>query len=227
MTRLDLTDLACRRGGRLLFTGLTASVSAGQILHIKGSNGCGKSSLLRVIAGLSPPWSGSQSVSGDEGEVEPKDCLYLVEEVAALKPAETMAESLLFWARLMGLDPSRYDLIAAANAVDMAPLLDIETRTFSTGQRRRATLARLAIAHHQNGGRPIWLLDEPMNGLDAAARDKVKALIDAHVQTGGILIVASHDTEFHGATRINLDDYRPDPAAFDPSLFDDDAEQGV
>ncbi len=217
MTRLALEDIACRRGGRLLFSGLDVSIGPGDLLHLKGSNGCGKSSLLRLIAGLADAASGSITLSSDGGDpIDPRDSCVLLEEIAALKPTETLQENLALWSLLMGQRSTSADMIRAAEALGMAALLDMETRTFSTGQRRRAALARLLLTD-----RPVWLLDEPMNGLDTKSRVLVTGLLHAHRCGGGLIVVASHDTDFEDARTVLLDDLKPRAA----DVFDAEGEE--
>ena len=171
---LSATDLACRRGDRVLFRGLSLSLEAGAALHVTGANGIGKTSLLRILAGLLSPFAGNVIVDGAVG---------LVDERPALDPELPLSKALGFWERIDGCsDPS------GANAtMEITELLDIPVRYLSTGQRKRAALASLL-----NRDAPIWLLDEPLNGLDSSAREKVAALITMHIDGGGIAVIASH-----------------------------------
>ena len=172
--QLTATDIACRRGERLLFRGLSLSCGPGDALHVTGANGVGKSSLLRILAGLLRPFAGEISSSGAMG---------LVDERLALEPHQPLGRALAFWERIDGCrDPGR-----ALEVLQLEPLLDVPVRYLSTGQKKRAALARLL-----NRNCPIWLLDEPLNGLDLQAQKSVEALVALHCGGGGIAVVASH-----------------------------------
>lgn len=172
--RLVAKDLACRRGDRVLFRGLEFALEAGDALHIAGPNGVGKSSLLRILAGLLRPFAGS---------VECMDAIGLVDDNPALDPDLPLGRALAFW---QGIDSCTMGSINA-EVMGIQALLDVPVRYLSTGQKKRAALARLL-----NQGTQVWLLDEPLNGLDVEARDKVDALIRLHCGGGGICLVASH-----------------------------------
>lgn len=173
---LNLRGLACRRGGRLLFAGLDLALMAGQSALILGPNGIGKSSLLRIVAGLLPPFAGTVEAGGT---------IALADESAALDRERVLRSALAFWARLDGAAPARIDTALADLAI--AHLADVPVRMLSTGQRKRAALARTLIS-----GADIWLLDEPANGLDAASAQALGALVDRHLAAGGIVLAASH-----------------------------------
>jgi heme exporter protein A len=173
--RLAATDLACRRGERLLLRGLSVALGPGDALQVTGPNGTGKSSLLRIFAGLLRPIA---------GRVERVGGLGLVDERAALDGYQPLAQALAFWARIDGGEP-----IAAAVRLGLEPLLDLPVRYLSTGQRKRAALARLV------GQRaPIWLLDEPLNGLDVEAARLFEMLVAEHCALGGLAVIASHQS---------------------------------
>ena len=187
---LVATDLACRRGDRVLFGGVNLSLGAGDALQVAGPNGIGKSSLLRIVAGLLRPFAGSVASEGAIG---------LVDEKPALDPDLPLGRALAFWQRVDGCDS------AARNAETMGidGLLDVPVRYLSTGQRKRAALARLL-----NQAPRIWLLDEPLNGLDSEARDRVHALIAAHCAAGGICLAASHQPiELPGGKVVDLAEF--------------------
>ena len=172
--RLAAKDLACRRGDRLLFRGLSLECDSGAAVHVTGANGIGKSSLIRILAGLLRPFAGRVETVGDIG---------LVDERLALDEALPLGKALAFWETLDGCR----DAVRAMELLDLADLLDVPVRFLSTGQRKRAALARLL-----NRSCPIWLLDEPLNGLDTQAQKAFEALVAQHCQGGGIAIVASH-----------------------------------
>ena len=169
-------SLACRRGERLLFTGLSLALRAGEACRVAGANGIGKSSLIRILAGLAPAYSGTVERVGSIG---------LIDERLALDPALPLGEALAFWARIDGVE--RGTRATNLAALGLTNLTDVPVRYLSTGQKKRAGLARLL------GQRAaIWLLDEPMNGLDTAACATVEALAADHCANGGICIIASH-----------------------------------
>ncbi|TMM48789.1 heme ABC exporter ATP-binding protein CcmA [Qipengyuania marisflavi] len=188
--QLAAKDIACRRGDRLLFSGLSLQCAAGDAVHIAGANGVGKSSLIRILAGLLRPYLGEVSHDGAMG---------LVDERLAMDENHTLRDALAFWERLDGCgDPGR-----ALEVLQLDPLMDVPVRFLSTGQRKRAAMARLL-----NAAQPIWLLDEPLNGLDDQARKSVEALVALHCGGGGIAVVASHQPmALPRARMIALADY--------------------
>lgn len=184
---INVKGLACVRGGRLLFKGLNFTLNAGGAALVTGPNGIGKSSLLRVLAGLLEPYAGTVSVEGR---------LALADEKLALDPQETVKLALSFWA---GLDDAA-NLDEALAAVALDHLADVPVRILSTGQRKRAVLARTLAS-----GADIWLLDEPGNGLDSASLARLDAAMAAHRAKGGIIIAASHQPlGLEGAQAIEL-----------------------
>ena len=171
---LSATNLACRRGDRLLFKGLSFDLGAGEALHLTGANGTGKTTLIRALAGLTTPFA---------GEIARADAVGLLDERMGLDPDLPLGRALAFWQRVDGCsDPS-----GALLVLGLEPLLEVPVRYLSTGQRKRAAIARLL-----NSGRRIWLLDEPLNGLDTQAKGAVEALVAQHCGGGGIALVASH-----------------------------------
>lgn len=173
---LALRDVACLRGGRMLFAGLSLELTAGQSALVAGPNGIGKSSLLRLVAGLLDPFAGSVEHSGS---------IALTDEAIALDRERTLIQALAFWAALDGAPRSRID--AALAGLNIAHLADVPVRMLSTGQRKRAALARTIAS-----GADIWLLDEPANGLDLASAETLGRVVDAHRAAGGIVLAASH-----------------------------------
>jgi heme exporter protein A len=186
--RIAAVDLACRRGERILFRGLSLSLSQGEALHVTGANGVGKSSLLRILASLLRPFDGSVSRTGAIG---------LVDERPALDPATTLGAALAFWKRI---DGPHEDQLAR---LGLADLLDVPVGYLSTGQKKRAAFARLL-----GQGAPLWLLDEPLNGLDADGVALVQQLAHEHCLKGGICVAASHQPfALTGMARLDLAEF--------------------
>ncbi|HUD27456.1 MAG TPA: heme ABC exporter ATP-binding protein CcmA [Novosphingobium sp.] len=171
--RIAVTDLACRRGDRVLFANLSLRLAPGEAVQVAGRNGIGKSSLLRIVAGLAPAFAGSVRVDGPVG---------LLDERPALDPALPLGRALAFWGGIDGAAAPTH-----LERLGLAGLLDVPVRYLSTGQKKRAALARLL-----GQGAPVWLLDEPLNGLDGHAVELVEALAAEHCAGGGVALVASH-----------------------------------
>jgi heme exporter protein A len=182
---LDVLDLACIRGDRAIFAGLSFSVPAGGALLLTGANGAGKSSLLRVLAGLLPAAGGEVLLEGVPARTDPAGHalrLRYISSQDALKPALTVAENLAFYAALWG-----GEVPPALEALGLSPLASLPGRVLSTGQRRRLALARLALAPAR-----LWLLDEPSLGLDAASVSRLGTLMARHRSAGGAILAATH-----------------------------------
>ena len=189
---LAFHDVACRRGDRVLFRGLSLTCEAGSAWQVTGPNGSGKTSLIRIAAGLLAPFSGSVKREGNAA---------LLDERHALDPDRPLGEALRFWARLDGSD--RFAM--AVETAGLTPLLPLPVRDLSTGQKKRAGIARLLL-----GDASIWLLDEPLNGLDADWARRVEDLMRDHVAGGGIVLVASHQSlDRLAPNRIAIADYAP------------------
>lgn len=185
-------NLACRRGERLLFRRLSFRLEAGQACHVTGANGAGKTTLIRALAGLTTPYAGSVSREGALG---------LLDERTGLDPALPLGKALAFWERVDGCTSPD----GAITILGLEPLLDVPVRFLSTGQKKRAALAALL-----NRAVPIWLLDEPLSGLDADTIAKVTALIRLHVGGGGIALIASHQPlDVPGMTSFAIEDFAP------------------
>jgi heme exporter protein A len=182
--RLDGSGLACVRGGREVFTGLGFSVAGGEALLVTGRNGAGKSSLLRLIAGLVRIASGKLVLAGGDSERTIAEQAHYLGHQDALKTSLTAAENLTFWSRYLGGAEPQHD---ALDAVGLAALADLPAGTLSAGQRRRLSLARLVAIK-----RPIWLLDEPTTALDSGAQNTLKHLMQQHLSGGGLIVAAAH-----------------------------------
>ncbi len=177
-------NLECVRGGRRVFSGLSFSCAAGEGILLTGPNGTGKSSLLRLIAGLVQMRSGALVMEGGDDELSIGQQAHYTGHLDALKTALTAHENLDFWACLYGGDAD-----AALAGFNISHLRDIPAGLLSAGQKRRLGLARLFL-----GARPLWLLDEPSVSLDAASRDVLGEMMKAHMAGGGMLIAATHVT---------------------------------
>jgi heme exporter protein A len=187
---LRLADVACRRGDRILFTGLDETLAAGELLWLRGGNGRGKTSLLRLVAGLSAPERG-QILWGDaptRGNQRFATELVYVAHTNALKDDLTAAEALAFLARVHGRDASAPAIRAALAHLGLAGRERTPTRSLSQGLRRRVALARLAL----EAAPALWVLDEPFDALDVAGTAVLHALLAAHRARGGSVLLTSH-----------------------------------
>ncbi|WP_445465893.1 heme ABC exporter ATP-binding protein CcmA [Faunimonas sp. B44] len=185
--------LSCERGGRRVFTGIDFAIGPGEILALRGPNGAGKSSLLRMVAGLIQPVAGRLVFAGGDEE---GGRLHYFGHLDALKPALTLRETLSFWLSVYGGSGDDGAIFAAAALTGVDHALDLPVGVLSAGQRRRAGLARLALA-----ARPLWLLDEPTSALDRQGEALVGEMIAGHVRLGGSVIAATHLDLPVGVTR--------------------------
>ncbi len=183
--RLLATELACLRGDRSVFTGLSFAVGAGQALMVNGPNGAGKSSLLRLIAGLVRIEAGQLVLEGGNPEATPGEQAHYLGHQDALKPSLSVIENLDFWVRYLGGGMTGTG--AALDTVGLSRILNLPAAYLSAGQRRRLSIARLiAVA------RPVWLLDEPTSALDATAQAMLAGLMRQHLANGGMILAATH-----------------------------------
>ena len=173
--------LACRRGARVLFSDLSFAVNAGQIVWVRGANGQGKTSLLRLLAGLSRPEAGRIELGASRARV-------YVGHANALKDDLTVAESLMFLSRLHGFDTSAAAHDSALQRFGLHSRRTAPVRTLSQGQRRRVALARLCLAPAD----ALWLLDEPFDALDAQGVQALNTLLGEHAARGGSVMLTSH-----------------------------------
>ena len=184
---LKAQDLTCRRGGRQVFSGLSFHIKSGEAVIVTGPNGSGKSSLLRMIAGLLPPVSGHfiwDDLETGKAPGWPDGCLHYAGHRTALKPVMTVRENLQFWA---AFHDCADNIEAAGEHLGLGNLMDLPVRYLSEGQQRRTALARLAAAPL-----PLWLLDEPMSGLDKNSAAQLEQLIAGHLAAGGMTIISTH-----------------------------------
>jgi heme exporter protein A len=181
---LSVANLACRRGKRSVFSGISFDVQAGDALIVKGANGSGKTSLLRLLSGLGVPESGTIRRT--------HRCSFLG-HANALKPALTVSENLGYWQGVSGAS-ANMDVVAAFG---LSAFSETPVRFLSQGQQRRVALARACTAQA-----PVWIFDEPTVGLDASAVDMLGALVRTHRQNGGALIASTHVDLAIGATRL-------------------------
>ncbi len=188
---LKALDLACVRGDRRLFRGLSFELGPGQLLRVEGANGAGKTSLLRLLAGLGLPAAGEVHWQGQpirrQRETYAQALLYLG-HLGGLKDELTPAENLQIEADLAGtpgVDAAR--ISEALSNWGLARQAKLPLRVLSAGQRRRAALARLQLTEAA-----LWILDEPFNALDVDAVAHLGRQIEAHVQRGGLAVITSH-----------------------------------
>jgi heme exporter protein A len=190
ISRLSIAHLALVRGERRLFSGLSLSVRAGEAVALTGANGSGKTSLLRCVAGLIRPANGEIAFYDTSGILDPEDArsrdLHLLGHQDGLKTSRTAGEELHFWTRWLG--GSEVGRHHAVELLDLSPLLELDVRKLSAGQRRRLSLARLIAAP-----RLLWLLDEPLAPLDAERRTLFGELMRRHLADGGMILAAVHD----------------------------------
>lgn len=175
-TSLTVNELSASRGNLVLFDTISFRLDAGEALRITGPNGCGKTTLIRCVAGLVRPDSGQIKCSVE-------NAFHYLGHLNAMKPQLTVAENLMFWGRTNGVK----QIEPAIKTLNLNRLKDLPFGVLSSGQKRRTAFARLLLSP-----RPIWLLDEPTVGLDAASLTIFGAAFEQHLQLGGIIIAATH-----------------------------------
>ncbi|MCW5732480.1 MAG: heme ABC exporter ATP-binding protein CcmA [Enhydrobacter sp.] len=185
---LDVTGLSCRRGGRPVFEGLSFGLAGGELLALTGRNGSGKTTLLRALALLVTTVTGEIRWQGEDVVLDRETWrrqIGWLGHLDGLKGDLGVRENLAIAARLRGEAPDRIDQALAA--FELEPLARREVRTLSAGQRRRVALARVASTHA-----PLWLLDEPLNALDAPSQAALRTTLGRHLAAGGLVIAATH-----------------------------------
>jgi heme exporter protein A len=196
--RLSASDLACRRGGRDVFAGVSFSVASGEALTISGRNGAGKSSLLRMVIGLVRTAAGRLDLEGGDPELTIGEQAHYLGHQDALKPSLSVAENLRFWSDFLGAHSAAVS--EPLRSVGLDTLADLPAAYLSAGQRRRLSIARLLAVK-----RPLWLLDEPTSTLDAAARQRLSEFMRAHLAGGGLILAATHGVlGLEGAKELRL-----------------------
>ncbi len=189
---LAAQGLACQRGGRWLFKDLSLALNGGEALHLRGANGAGKTSLMRLLAGLAWP---------DAGQVSRPEALLFVGHHNAQADELTLAENLSFAAALAGQAPTRSVVQQALSQLGVGAFANTPVRRLSQGQRRRGALARLVLP----GAPRLWLLDEPHNTLDSAAVALLDAVIEQHCASGGAVLLTGHQgLHKHGLRVLDL-----------------------
>lgn len=189
----QLEDLACRRGGRVLFAGVDLALAPGDAALVVGRNGSGKSSLLRVLTGLIPAFAGRIVWRGEDVRAEPeayRAAMRYVGHADGLQTALSVIENLAYWARLGGADSGRSALLDGLAAVGLEDLADLPARLLSAGQRRRLALARPIATSTESPG--LWLLDEPTVALDAPSIERIETAIRDYREAGGIVVASTN-----------------------------------
>jgi heme exporter protein A len=183
--RLSGRGIRCIRGGREVFSGLDFDAAAGEALAVTGANGAGKTSLLRLIAGLLAGSGGSVDLAGGDRERTLAEQAHYLGHRDALKRSLSVAENLSFWGDFLG--PGALGTATALAAVGLDHVAHLPAAYLSAGQRRRLSIGRLLTVR-----RPVWLLDEPTSALDAAGQGLFAGLMTDHLRHGGLIIAATH-----------------------------------
>jgi heme exporter protein A len=183
--RLSGRGVRCMRGGREVFAGLDFEASSGEVLAVTGANGSGKTSLLRLIAGLLFPAGGAIALDGGEAELTLPEQVHYLGHRDALKPALSVLENLAFWRDFLGGEV--FDAGKSLASVGLGHAAHLPAAYLSAGQKRRLSLARLLTVR-----RPVWLLDEPTAALDAAGQDLFVGLMRDHLARDGMIVAATH-----------------------------------
>ena len=197
--RLSGRGVRCVRGGREVFSRIDFATASGEALAVTGPNGSGKTSLLRLIAGLLTMADGSIDLEGGEAELTLSEQAHYLGHRDALKPALSVLENLSFWRDFLGGEP--FDATGSLAAVGLDHAMHLPAAYLSAGQRRRLSVARLLALR-----RPVWLLDEPTNALDAAGQSLFAGLMQEHLATGGLIVAATHAPLSVPAKELRLGD---------------------
>lgn len=203
---LEVCDLECVRGDHQLFSGLSFSLQAGELLYLRGSNGSGKTSLLRTVCGLMEPAAGEVRWAGRNIRQQRDDyhaVLTYLGHVNGIKGELTAFENLRIACALSGIAATDDDLYDALAEVGLGGREDLPTQVLSQGQKRRVALARLRLSTAT-----FWVLDEPFTALDVGAVDQLAKLIEGHLQKGGMTMFTTHqavDIRAGAVREVNLD----------------------
>ena len=195
--RLSGRGVKCVRGGREVFSGLDFEVGSGEVLAVTGHNGSGKTSLLRLVAGLLIPADGTIALEAGEAELTLAEQAHYLGHRDALKPALSVMENLSFWRNFLGGEVADAD--SSLKAVGLDHATHLPSAYLSAGQRRRLSLARLLAVR-----RPVWLLDEPTAALDAAGQELFAGLMRDHLSRGGLILAATHGPLGIGARELRM-----------------------
>ena len=195
--RLSGRGVRCVRGGREVFAGLDFEAASGEAVAVIGRNGSGKTSLLRLIAGLLAPAGGAIDLESGEAELTLPEQAHYLGHRDALKPALSVLENLAFWRDFLGGDAGDADRSLARVGLDHATHLP--AAFLSAGQRRRLSIARLLSV-----SRPVWLLDEPTSALDTAGQTMFAGVMRNHLAGGGIILAATHTPLGIQATELRI-----------------------
>jgi heme exporter protein A len=208
---LTAVELACRRGGRDVFSGVGFTVGPGEALIITGRNGAGKSTLLRLVVGFLRPSAGSLRLAGGDSELTIGEQAHYLGHQDAVKPSLSVGENLQFWAAFLGT--ASIKVPDALEVMGLGGISALPAAYLSAGQRRRLSIARLIAVK-----RPIWLLDEPTSTLDAAAQDRLGELMRTHLAEGGLILAATHATlGLAGAKELQMGELDRKPISATPA----------
>ncbi|MEM6826505.1 MAG: heme ABC exporter ATP-binding protein CcmA [Pseudomonadota bacterium] len=192
--RIYANKLACRRGDRLLFRKLSLELGPGEACHVTGANGSGKTTLIRTLAGLNAPFTGTAQCEGAIG---------LMDERTGLDTEQPVGRALDFWFAIDGTS----DRETVLDRLGLTSLIDVPVRYLSTGQRKRAGFARLL-----GQGAKVWLLDEPLSGLDTSSQELVRELIIEHLDNQGVALIVSHQSlPLPGLKTLAIEDFAAEP----------------
>jgi len=206
---LEARQLECTRGEKRLFTGLSFKLDRGQLLRLAGANGSGKTSLLRIMCGLVAPSAGELLWRGRSIRAEREEYsrnLVYIGHLNALKDDLTALENLQVAAVLAGMSADSARMLAALDRFGVAHCAELPAKFLSQGQRRRTALARLALS----SAVPLWILDEPFSALDVVAVAELERLLSAHLASGGMVVLTTHQevqVVAHTLLRVDLDEH--------------------